>query len=202
MKNILIKIIRFLIRNSIARKMSRLYNLALLPEFASVGRDTFISQPFNCEQPERVHFGSKCRIGKGCDFGIVKQGKNEGRIIIGNNVHITSRCQIFSIEKIEISDDVLIASNVFIVDCSHGYKTALEPYKVQSFGNIGSVEIGKGSWIGQNVVILQGVKIGEQCIIGANSVVSKSIPSKCIAVGSPAKVIKVWDESLSKWIRT
>ncbi len=62
-----------------------------------------------------------------------------------------------------------------------------------------SIKIGQGCWIGQNVVILPGVTIGEMTIVGANSVVTKDLPSRCIAMGSPARVTKIWDESLSSW---
>jgi acetyltransferase-like isoleucine patch superfamily enzyme len=172
-----------------------------LPKFSSIGPNTWIEQPFSSAEAEKIVIGSGCRIGKGCDFGIVKQGDKEGKIIIGNNVYITARCQIFSLEKVTISDHVLIASNVFIVDCSHGYSSAGEPYNLQPFEQCASVEIGRGSWIGQNAVIMQGVTIGEQCIIGANSVVTKSIPARSIAAGSPARVVKVWDDTNNKWVK-
>jgi lipopolysaccharide O-acetyltransferase len=61
------------------------------------------------------------------------------------------------------------------------------------------VEIGRGCWIGQNVVILPSVKIGEMSIIGANSVVTQSIPERSIAVGAPARVIKQWDDKNREW---
>ena len=59
--------------------------------------------------------------------------------------------------------------------------------------------IGNNVWIGENVCILLGVTIGDGCIIGANSVVNKDIPKDCIAVGSPAKVIKRFNRELNKW---
>ena len=99
-----------------------------------------------------------------------------------------------------IEDDVLIASNVTILDHQHGYQNASEPYKYQPLGRIAPVLIRRGTWIGQNVVILSGVTIGELAIIGANSVVTRSIPDRCIAVGAPAKVTKRWDERTENWM--
>ena len=55
-------------------------------------------------------------------------------------------------------------------------------------------------WIGEHVVIMSGVDIGEMSIIGANSVVTKSIPPRSIAVGAPAKVIRKWDDSKGGWV--
>ncbi len=65
----------------------------------------------------------------------------------------------------------------------------------------GEVSIENGCWIGDNVIILAGAKIGEKTIVGAGSVIATSIPSYSIAVGNPAKVIKHWDFNNSKWIK-
>ena len=65
---------------------------------------------------------------------------------------------------------------------------------------IAPVLIKQGCWIGQNVVIMPGVTVGELSIIGANSVVTKSIPDRSIAIGAPAQVIKTWDESNNCWV--
>ncbi len=66
--------------------------------------------------------------------------------------------------------------------------------------NISPILIKKGCWVGQNVIVLPGVTIGEYCIIGANSVVKESIPDKCIAVGNPAKIVKKWEEETQHWV--
>jgi len=95
-----------------------------------------------------------------------------------------------------------IAANVFICDYTHGYKQAANiPYQNQPFEPYGAIRVGRGTWIGQNCVILYGVNIGEQCIIGANSVVTKSIPDRCIVMGSPAKVTKIWDYERNIWVK-
>ena len=60
------------------------------------------------------------------------------------------------------------------------------------------VEIGEGSWLGENVCVL-GAIIGRHCVIGANSVVTKDIPDYSIAVGAPAKVIKRYDFTTNSW---
>ena len=101
---------------------------------------------------------------------------------------------------ITIEDDVMFASNINISDGLHGYETAEEPYKFQPMGHIAPVTIKRGCWIGQNVVVMPGVTIGELSIIGANSVVTRSIPARSIAVGAPTKVIKQWDEGTQRWV--
>ena len=64
------------------------------------------------------------------------------------------------------------------------------------------IVIGQESHIGANSVVVAGVHIGERVQVGAGSVVTKDIPSYCVAVGNPARVIKRYDHEQKKWIRT
>lgn len=118
---------------------------------------------------------------------------------IGNNVRATSRCRITCAGEIVIEDDVLLAPEVFITDHNHGmdpeYKGGYSPQPLQ----VKSVRIEKGVWLGQRVTILPGVTVGKHSIIGANSVVTRSVPEYCIAVGNPAKVIKRWNLKTKEW---
>ena len=93
----------------------------------------------------------------------------------------------------------MFASNVHINDGFHGYEKIQIPYKYQKIIGIQPIVIKKGCWIGQNTVILPGVVIGEQAIIGANSVVTKSVPGKSIAFGNPVKIQKKWNETTKAW---
>jgi acetyltransferase-like isoleucine patch superfamily enzyme len=95
---------------------------------------------------------------------------------------------------------VLLASNVTILDNSHGYENPDKPYKYQQLSRIAPVLIKRGCWIGENVVILPGATIGEMTIIGANSVVTRSIPDRCIAVGAPARISKKWERATQQWV--
>ncbi|WP_051286803.1 acyltransferase [Paenibacillus taiwanensis] len=111
------------------------------------------------------------------------------KIRLGNNVWINRGCQIFGsfhIKDAEIifGDNVALGPNVTIFSASHDYKYLNLP------DTAGSVIIKNDVWIGGNSTILPGVVLGEGCVIGAGSVVTKSIPPYCIAVGNPAVVIK------------
>ena len=91
--------------------------------------------------------------------------------------------------SIEIGDDVWTGHNVYITDQNHGYEDVSLPISKQSQPER-SVKIGSGSWLGYGSVVLPGVTIGEHCVIGANSVVTRDVPSYSVAVGVPARVIK------------
>ena len=80
---------------------------------------------------------------------------------------------------------------MYITDCDHEYRDINVPVIDQGIVQRGQmVSIGEGSYIGINAVIVGNVKIGKHCVIGANSVVTKDVPDFCVAVGSPARVIK------------
>lgn len=146
--------------------------------------------------------------GYNCRIEMFDTGKgDEKKLIIGKNCKIGDYVHIAAGERVVIGDNVLMGSKILISDLNHGnYSDICE----ESTPNIPPdkrpihtkpVVIGDNVWLGDNVCILQGVTIGDGCIIGANSVVTKDIPNKSVATGSPAKVIKVYDENLKIWIK-
>jgi acetyltransferase-like isoleucine patch superfamily enzyme len=126
--------------------------------------------------------------------------KFESEIRIGHRVSATGHLTVGAASRVEIGDDVLMASHVFISDNQHGISRVDVPFKYQHLERIEPVKIGRGCWIGEHVVIMSGVTIGEMSVVGANSVVTRSIPARSIAVGSPARVMRRWDESEAAWI--
>lgn len=93
-------------------------------------------------------------------------------------------------QSILIEDDVLIGSGVHIYVENHKFDSKNKSIMDQGHYQSLQVVLKKGSWIGANAIILPGVTIGINSVIGAGSIVTKSIPDYCIAVGNPAKVIK------------
>ena len=186
-----------------------------LPKFGNNPKNLRIDLPRRIINPDRMFLGNNVFLGPG-SFMIAmthyptmtmehpekKQPiqRFNSKIIIGNNVTSTADLQIAAQSEITIENDVMFAANIHINDAFHGYENANEPYKYQKISRIAPVLIKRGCWIGQNVVILPGVTIGQYSIIGANSVVTKSVPDRCIAVGSPAKVMKQWDENANRWV--
>ncbi len=164
---------------------------------------------FSMRLPREIVNGNHVTVGDGVTIGpnsiieavTARPGQSfTPEIQIGDRVEVTGRFQLHAAGRVEIGDDVLIASNVFICDVLHGYESATIPYKGQPLTAPKPIVIGRGSWIGQNVVVMPGVNIGEYCIIGANSVVTRSIPDRHIAVGSPARPIKRWDDATNAWV--
>ena len=117
------------------------------------------------------------------------------QITIGTNVVIRPGTMIHAETEtlehsVEIEDDVLIGSGVHIYVENHHFNNPDVSIIYQGHSQAEKVTLGEGSWIGANVIILPGVTIGKNCVVGAGSVVTKNVPDFSIAVGIPAKVIK------------
>lgn len=116
-------------------------------------------------------------------------GGGSGKVRIGKNVLIGDFTYIMAHEKIEIGNNTKIASFCFVVDFNHKHGDK-EKNLVEQGYKTNPIKIGENVWVGTHVIILPGVTVGDRAIIGAGSVVTKSIPAGSIAVGNPAKVIK------------
>ena len=136
-----------------------------------------------------------CRNLRGCIHTVTKDSK----ITIGNNVGISSAC-IWSQTSITIGNNVNIGGDCLIMDSDahpHDFMKRRREYaytveRENFFNNIPTspINIGNDCWIGARCIILKGVCIGARSIIAAGSIVTKDIPSDCIAAGNPAKVLK------------
>lgn len=166
-------------------------------------RALLIRTPFTIRRLGKIIGGSNLVTGKGIFIDILDKN---AKLILGKNIKISYNCHIAVMNSVIISDNVLIAGNVFISDHSHGCYSG----DIQSNPNtppnerklsVSNILIGENCWIGEGVSILPGVCIGKGTIIGANSVVTKSLPAFVIAAGSPAVILKKWSANDSKWIK-
>lgn len=119
-----------------------------------------------------------------------------GKIEIGNNTRIGIGSTL--IGPVVVGDNVRLAQNVAVSALNHNYQDISQPISEQGI-NTNTVEIGDETWIGANAVILPGISIGKHCVVGAGSVVTKSIPSYSVVAGNPAKIIKQYNHKTEKW---
>lgn len=130
---------------------------------------------------------------------------NEKVLFFGENFQMNDYVHITAMEHVKIGNNVLLASKIYISDCSHGSYAGNDndsspdsiPHNRKLFSK--PITIEDNVWIGESVSVLPGVTIGKGSIIGANSVVSKSIPENVIAVGTPAKPIKKYNFEIKRW---
>lgn len=155
-----------------------------------IGKDSTFSTLNNIKVEDNVYIGNRVRVQAWENYN----GQSfRPSIIIRKGTLINDDTNISAISTIEIGENVLIGSRVSIIDNNHGYvdfrDLNIPPIKRELVSK-GSIIIADNVWIGEGVVILGGVSVGENSIIGANSVVTKSIEKNSVYAGLPAKLIK------------
>jgi acetyltransferase-like isoleucine patch superfamily enzyme len=115
---------------------------------------------------------------------------DSARVRIGQGTFLNMGVMIASEHLVEIGDHCMLANGCFVSDSSHRYDDLKQPITVQGFQSKGPTRIGDNCWLGSGVVVSSGVSIGERCVIGANSVVTRDLEPFSVAVGAPAKVIR------------
>jgi acetyltransferase-like isoleucine patch superfamily enzyme len=127
------------------------------------------------------------------------------QIVLGDHVSCSHGVHISCIDRVEIKDNVLLGSHVYISDHNHGrYRGDLqsppwEPPSKRALGGGGPVVIGRNAWIGDNVVIVGPVDIAEGTVVGANSVVRHSTTAGSMVAGIPARPLKQFSADSGKW---
>ena len=163
----------------------------IVPQFDSCATVPEIANPKHL-----VIFGRDIHLGKFAQIICAKDnavrltswpGKNsQGKIMIGNYCLIAPGGRISSAASIYIGHNTMLAANVSITDSDwHGVYNRIRPFRCTK-----PVHIDNNVWIGEGAMILKGVTIGENSIVGAGSVVTKNIPANVIVAGNPARVVK------------
>lgn len=161
--------------------------------------------PIDIRGKEFIKISKGFTTGRYCRIEAYPPDNKSIVLSIGKNLQINDSVHITAMNSVSIGNNVLMASKIYISDCSHGYyegkenDSSPEISPIDRKYKIGKVIIEDNVWIGEFVSILPGVKIGKGSIIGSNSVVTKSIPPNCIAVGVPAKIIKKYNFELNVW---
>lgn len=193
--------IEYLLRWGWARWRTRLFTLLISSQFNQMGPGCRISPPFRFANLHQMSLGENVIIHDNCWLTTTGEGQEENRVKleIRAGAAIGMGATIAAAEKVVLGERVLLARNVYIADHAHAYQNIHLPIADQGLDTIKPVSIGKGTWLGQNAVVLPGVSIGEHCVIGANSVVNRSIADFSVAVGAPARVIRTYNQSSGQW---
>jgi len=175
-----------------------LYTLWIRNFIGQVGKHSTIACPCSLqgEGQKRIVIGDYTSIQGHSVLGCwEKYGEQQftPSIIIGNHCSIGEYNHITACNKITIGDGLLTGRFVYIGDNAHGglswEEADIVPVK-RMLRSKGEIMIGRNVWIGDKVTILGGVTIGDNVIVAANAVVTKSVASNCVVAGIPAKVIK------------
>jgi len=196
----LVSLYYFFYSNKIAMiiklRYNQIYSFWISNDLKKVGDGFFAESPLYIFGGNNIHIGNNFYAGQRLRMDTFDSYLGDDffpKIIIGNNVSFQKDCHIGAINEITIGDNVLIASKVYISDHSHGKVDSHDldtPPSQRKLYSKGAVIIEDNVWLGEGVVVLPGVKIGKNSIIGANAVVTKSIPENSVAIGNPARVLR------------
>lgn len=176
----------------LSKKINRWYvRRYIAPQFDSLGSIPDVLNPRSLVIfGDNIHLGRHAHIIASPDNLIritswpSRLGKTEIRI--GNYCLISPGVRISAAKSIQIGDNCMFASNVYISDSDwHGIYNRIRPFRSEK-----PIIIEDNVWLGERVIVNKGVCIGENSVIGAGSIVTKNIPANSIAAGNPARVIK------------
>ena len=156
---------------------------------ALLKRAVYIRRPLHGNAHEMLREG-RLQIGR---HTFVESGvtihSTSGRINLGQRVYLSHGVTVGALGLVEIGDFSLVGPGCYITDADHRFSDLTAPVPDQGMTSKGLTVIEDNVWLGANVVVTSGVRIGRRSVIGANSVVTRDIPAFAVAAGIPAKVV-------------
>jgi len=134
-----------------------------------------------------VSLGRWSWLGQGC-----KIRAHEGRVSVGAKSVLGQECTISAYQHVSIGRECIVADRVMLIDFDHGVVDVERPIRQQGIYKR-DVRVGHNVWIGYGACLLRGVTVGNNCVIGTNSVVNKDVPDDAVVAGIPARVLRMRD---------
>lgn len=132
-----------------------------------------------------IRFGRFVWIGDGSKIRC-----HEGEVEIGRKTVIGQECTISAYQRVRIGEQCVIADRTMFIDFDHGVVEVERPIRLQGIYKR-DVEVGSNVWIGYGACVLRGVSVGDNAVIGTNSVVTKDVPANAVVAGIPARIIRM-----------
>jgi lipopolysaccharide O-acetyltransferase len=172
---------------------NKAFSLLTGPAFAAFGARSVVQLPVRLSGEDRIEVGSGVFVGAGSWLQVL----DDGWITVGDGTAFSGNVVVSAARRVTIGRRVLVARGVYIADHGHAHADTTLPVIEQGLTGVAAVAIGDGAWLGENVVICPGVRIGHNAVIGANAVVTHDVPDACVAVGVPARVVRRVDAERS-----
>jgi acetyltransferase-like isoleucine patch superfamily enzyme len=127
-------------------------------------------------------------VGHGCKIRC-----HEGRVSVGAKSVMGQECTISAYQQVSIGRECVVADRVMLIDFDHGTVEVNRPIRLQGIYKR-DVHVGHNVWVGYGACILRGTRVGDNAIVGTNSVVTKDVPANAVVGGVPARVLRMRDE--------
>ncbi len=188
-----------MIEERLASIYVRMFQFFYARRFRKFGSRVYVIFPAGIEGSERISLGNDVYVASSTYLAATPHTSDSTcHLEVGDGTKIGRFNHIYAMRSVSIGRNVLTANGVYIADNSHEFRNPIEPILRQPVKQLRDVTIGDGAWLGHNVCIL-GASVGAQSVIGANSVVTRDIPSHCVAVGAPAIIIRRFDPEKKIW---
>lgn len=186
---------------AIAKRLVK--RLIYRPRGVRMGPDSLVLRPRWFLNRSRIQIGARCSIGRFAIFQPLAEYNHlaqSGTIRLGDDVYIGGFSQIHAMFPLEIGDGCVLSEHVYISDIAHGLDPRAGLIMQQPLESKGPVRIGRHVFIGLGASVLPGVTLGDHCIVGTRSVVTRSFPAYSMVAGAPARLIKVFDQASGQWL--
>ena len=183
---------------------TRCYNPFLFLGNKNIGKKVFIGKHTLITHKKYLHIGNNVRLGNNFEMRSFPEFAGQvyaPQVIIEDDCYLGDHLKILCNDTVSICKNSLIASNVLITTENHGMDIASQASYGKQPLTHASVKIEEHCWIGEKVIILPGVVIGEWSVVAAGAVVTKSVPPYTIVAGNPARPIKRYDFDLQGWTK-
>lgn len=187
------------IKMSLKRKLY-IFNRLTYKRF---GKHSVIKKPMMIIGKKYIEIGCNTTIRDGARIEMLPQWngvKYHPSLIVGDNCTFEQEAHLISSDKITIGRNCLFSARCFITTVNHDYSSVGINLLKQGIDSK-EVSIGDNCFFGMDVKIFPEVHIGDNVIVGANSIVMKDIPSYSVCVGTPARIIKTYDFETKAWVK-
>ena len=171
-----------------------------LPDFAAFGPYSELGQPtVSIVEPAGIHIGAFVKIGA---FAVIESLVPERGVTvrIDDGAYIGNFCRITAVGQVVIGAEAMLSDRVYVSDTGHVYEDVTQPIKRQGLRDGRRVEIGRGAWVGIGAAIVGNVRIGENAVVAANTVVRSDVPDFTVVAGNPAQVVRRHDGQAWQWM--
>ncbi len=171
-----------------------------LPAFAAFGPWSELgTPPLSIVHPEGIAIGAFVRIGA---LAVLEALVPERGVTlrIGDGAYIGNLPRITAVGEVVIGEEAMLSDRVYVSDTGHVYEDPTVPIKRQGLRDGRRVEIGRGAWVGIGAAIVGDIRIGENAVVAANTVVREDVPDRTVVAGNPAQVVRIHDGDAWRWM--
>jgi acetyltransferase-like isoleucine patch superfamily enzyme len=174
------------------RAWGKVFSVLAGGAFASFGRHSVLQPPVRLDGEWRIAIGSDVYVGAGSWLQVIDGDGDAVALELGDGTSIQGGCILSAVSGVRLGRKVLLARHVYVSDHTHAFDDTTRAVVEQGVDRVAPVEICDGAWIGENVVVCPGVRIGRGAVVGANAVVTSDVPDHSVAVGAPARVVRTF----------